>query len=214
MSGLEVGAAVFGLIVGAIQIIETSIEIYGAVKDKSGIPPKLQKVSEKLPSIKDLLKSAEAQNKDGMVDKMSKLDRQMRNNAEQEVEHCKQLCQELQDVLASAFPKAEAGKAGRLWKGTMTVVSGKGKKAEQIFKEISQYLQLLADRQIITNTELLEDIKASVKELFPQDGTINMTNENGDNVNGTQNKQTGSGKMFTSAISGLTFNEGTKSVPE
>jgi hypothetical protein len=36
MSGLEIGAAVFGLVVGTIDIIHKFIEIYDAVKDKSG----------------------------------------------------------------------------------------------------------------------------------------------------------------------------------
>lgn len=36
MSGLEVAAAVFGLVVGTIDIIHNAIDIYGAVRDKLG----------------------------------------------------------------------------------------------------------------------------------------------------------------------------------
>jgi hypothetical protein len=58
MVGLEIGAAVSSLVVGTIDIIHKSIEIYDAVKDKSGIPRKLGKVSDKLLSVEKLLKGA------------------------------------------------------------------------------------------------------------------------------------------------------------
>jgi hypothetical protein len=61
MSGLEAAAAVGGLIGLTIAAIDASIQIYDAVKDKSGIPEKLRKVSDTLPSLAELLKGARAQ---------------------------------------------------------------------------------------------------------------------------------------------------------
>lgn len=89
MSGLEIGAAVFGLVVGTIDIIHKSIEIYDAVKDKSGILEKLRKVSDKLSLVEKLLKDAKAQYHEG---KLNNIDRQTWDNAKQEIEQCKQLC--------------------------------------------------------------------------------------------------------------------------
>jgi hypothetical protein len=204
MSGLEIGAAVFGLVVGTIDIIHKSIEIYDAIKDKSGIPKALRKVSDKLPSVEQLLKGAQAQYREG---KLNKIDKQTWDNAKQEIEQCKELCQELQDLLLSAYPEAGSGKVGRGWKNTQTVFSGKSKSAEALFKEISEHLDTLAKQQIINNTALLEDIKSLVEELCPQTSTTSMQNVHGDNFIGdkTQNYNQGTGPMINGASGPITF---------
>ena len=166
MSGLEASAAVFGFIAGAIDITHKAIEIYSAVEDKSGIPTALRKVSEKLPSIEGILRNAEAQCKGVKFDKFDKC---TLRDMKRDVEECKDLCQELHDLLLSAYPKAGSGKAGRLLKGTKTVFSKKGKTAEGLLQEIREYLALLAKRQIISNAALLEDIKSLVEDL-PKEG--------------------------------------------
>jgi hypothetical protein len=111
MSGLEASAAVFGFIAGAIDITHKAIDIYRAVEDKSGIPTTLRKVSEKLPSVEGILRNAEAQCK-GV--KFDRIDKCTLRDMQRDVEECKDLCQELHDLLLSAYPKAGSGKAGRL----------------------------------------------------------------------------------------------------
>ena len=165
-TGLEVGAAVFGLIAGAIDITHKAVEIYKAVEDKSGIPRSLKKVSEKLPSVEGILRSAEAQCK-GV--KFDSVDEWTLRDMKQDVQECMLSCQELHELLLSAYPKRTSGKAGRLWNGTKTVFSNKGKTAEGLLEEIRMYLELLASRQIISNTGLLKDIKSLVEEL-PKEG--------------------------------------------
>jgi hypothetical protein len=200
MTGLEVGAAVFGLVVGTIDIIHKSIEIYDAVKDKSGISKELRQVSDKLSSVEKLLKCAQAQYSEG---KLNSIDKQTWDKAEQEIKRCKELCQELHDLLHSAYPEAGSGRVGRVWKGTQTAFSGKSKSAEALFKEIWVHLDTLAKQQILNNTALLEDIKSLVEELYPQGATTNMYNRhgnniktlNGDNVKGNKNVN-GSGNQF------------------
>jgi hypothetical protein len=177
MSGLEIGAAVFGLVVGTIDIVHKSIEIYDAVKDKSGIPKKPRKVSDKLSSVEKLLKGAQAQYNEG---KLNKIDRQTWDNAKQEIGQCKELCQELHQLLLSAYPDAGTGRAGRVWKGTQTVFSNKGKSAEALLKEIWEHLDMLAKQQIINNTALLEDIKTLVQELCPDTTTKGAQDVHGD----------------------------------
>ena len=177
MSGLEIGAAVFGLVVGTIDIIHKSIEIYDAVKDKSGIPKKLRKVSDKLSSVEKLLKGAQAQYNEG---KLNKIDRQTWDDARQEIGQCKELCQELHQLLLSAYPDAGSGRVGRVWKGTQTVFSNKGKSAEALLKEIWEHLDTLAKQQIINNTALLEDIKTLVQELCPDATTKGTQDVRGD----------------------------------
>jgi hypothetical protein len=204
MSGLEIGAAVFGLVVGTIDIIHKSIEIYDAIKDKSGIPKALRKVSDKLPSLEQLLRGAQAQYRGG---KLNKIDKQTWDNAKQEIEQCKELCQELQDLLLSAYPEAGSGRVGRGWKGTQTMFSSKSKSAEALFKEIWEHLDTLAKQQIINNAALLEDIKLLVEELCPQNKTTSLQNVHGDNFIGdkTQFYNQGPGPMINSPSGPITF---------
>ena len=205
MSGLQTGAAVFGLIAGTIEIVHKAVEIYGAVKNKAGIPIELRKVSEKLTSVEDILRSAEAQYREGKLDK---IDGQTWDNAKREVEQCRQLCQELHDLLLGAYPEAGSGKVGRLWKGTKTVLSGKGRSAKVLLKEIWEYLALLAKRQIINNTAILEDIKETLDELFGSGGSTQYHSGSGHNIRGNNYEQYGNGEMFTGSMGSVTFNKG------
>jgi hypothetical protein len=166
MSGLEASAAVFGLIAGAIDITHKAVEIYRAVEDKSGIPKALRKVSEKLPSVEGILRNAEAQFKRLEFDA---IDEWTLRDMKRDVQDCRESCKELHELLLSAYPQEGSGKAGRLWKGTKTVFSSKGKTAEGLLEEIRMYLDMLASRQIISNAVLLKDIKSLVEE-FPKDG--------------------------------------------
>jgi hypothetical protein len=193
MSGIETALGVYGLITGTITIIDTSIQIYDAVKDKSGIPEKLRKVSETLPSLKELLRGAEAQfNKD-------QPDEEAWISVGKDVQRCNEACRELQDLLSRAYPEEQASRARRFAKAATTILSGKGKTSEQLLKEIQGYLEVLLDRQILTNALLLEDFKATVDELLPQHGQVVQNNVNGDKV-GRDKKSyahSGSEHMFT-----------------
>jgi hypothetical protein len=159
-TGLEVGAAIFGLIAGAIDITHKVIELYSAVKDKSGIPKSLRKVSEKLPSVEELLKVAEDQWKRRQLDK---IDEETLRGVERDIEHCKGLCQKLHDLLLSTYPKAGSGKGERLLRGAKTVFSSKDETAEDLLGDIRDYLNLLTSRQILSNADALEELKSLFK---------------------------------------------------
>jgi hypothetical protein len=195
---------VFDLVLGTIEVIKTSVEIYKAVQDKSGIPEKLKKVSEKLPSILEILQSAEARYKAGQPEEQAWV------TAESDVRHCKEGCQDLQDLLKSAYPRADTGKVGRFFKGTGTVLSGKGKTAEQLLVEIHGYLTRLMDRQILTNTALLEDIKKTVDDMLLQPG-LSQHNVKGPNIGRDQHNHnnSGSSQQFYGAGGTYNFNKST-----
>jgi chaperonin cofactor prefoldin len=193
MSGLEAAAAVGGLIGLTIAAIDASIQIYDAVKDKSGIPEKLGKVSDTLPSLSELLKGAQAQFDKDQPTKQAWLE------VEKDLERCNGACQELHDILESAYPKSDTSTVSRVFKNVGTLLSRKSKTAEQLLKEIYGYLEILKQRQIITNTDKLDDIKKTVDELFPAT-EITQNNVSGTNVGhntGQVNNQTGgSGQQF------------------
>ena len=182
MSGFETAAAVIGL---TWTVIDASVQIYDAVKDKSGIPEKLRKVSDTLPSLLELLEGAKTQAGKRQPTEQAWIE------VKKDVERCFETCQQLHDILKRAYPEADAGTAGRVFKNVGNLVSRKSKTAEQLLKDIHGYLEILKQRQIITNSALLDDIKKTVDELFPQSGQI-LNNVHGTNVGGDQvNNNTG-----------------------
>ena len=193
----------YGLITGTIAIIEASIQIYEAVKHDSGIPPKLRKVSEKLPSLVEILKDADNQRKANEPADEKWIE------AGNDVKRCHDACQDLQDLLQQAYPKTDANKLVRIYKAIGTVIKHKGKTAEQLLAEISGCLELLTKRHILKNTQLLEDIKNTVDDLMSQPGH-SQSNVNGDNIIG--DKINGS-KFVGGAGQMLNFPGGTYHAP-
>jgi len=202
-------AAVYGLITGSVAIIRLSIDIYNAVEDKSGIPERLRKVSEKLQPLKALLQNAQ----DRYDSKQ--LGHQIWADAENDFKRCHELCKDLHDLLVKVYPEKEATKSGRFWKNTKTVLSGKGKTAEQLLKDIWGYLDVFAKKGIVTNTALLQEIKDVVEELSPDAGSRSAFYHSGigdqvagDKVSGNKNQQRDNCRMYNAPIN--TINEGTR----
>ena len=201
MSGIEAAAAVGGLIGLTIAIIDASVQIYDAVKDKSGIPVKLRKVSDTLPSLAEVLKGAQAQFDNDQLTKQTWFE------VEKDLERCHGACQELHDILESAYPKTDTSTVSRVFKNVGTLLSRKSKTAEQLLKEIHGYLEILKQRQIITNAALLDDIKETVDELFPLPG-LTQNNVSGTNVGRDQvfhNSNPGPGYQFNGPGGTFTF---------
>lgn len=202
-------AAIYGLITGTIEVIRTAIDIYKAVQDKSGIPERLRKVSGELAPLEGLLRNAQDQYDS------KQLGQNIWDDTEGELKRCNELCTELRDLLLTVYPKEEASKPGRFWKNTKTVLSGKGKTAEQLLKEIWMLLDIFAKKGIVTNTALLEEIKQVVDELFS--GSSNTFNHYGQGDQVAGDKFTGhkiqqgnvSGRQIFGGSFG-TYNEGTQ----
>lgn len=90
-------------------------------------------------------------------------------------------------------------------------IEWKGKTAEQLLKEIWDYLDVFAKKGIITNTTLLQEIKEVVDELSPQSGnTLNHSGIGdqvaGDKIAGNQYKQGDNGRQIFGSIG--TYHEG------
>jgi hypothetical protein len=204
MSSLEAAAAVGGLIGLTITVIDASIQIYSAVNDKSGVPEKLRKVSDKLPPLLEILKGAKTQ-----FDKRQPTE-QTWIEVEKEVQHCHDACKELHDILERAYPKADAGTARRVLKNMGNLVSRKSQTAEELLKDIHGYLEVLKQRQIIMDAALLDDIKKTIDELFPTSGII-QNNVSGTNIGhntGQVNNQTGGyGQQFNGPGGTYTFSK-------
>ncbi|KAK5678173.1 hypothetical protein LTS10_009343 [Elasticomyces elasticus] len=194
MSGVAEAATVYSLVTGTIEIIKTAIEIWEAVKDKDKLPRQLRVVAEKLPSIQQLLATSEQHG------------RQQKQN----VERCKTGCDEIRGIFDKAFP-SNANAVHRAWTGTVTVLSGRGKKAEELFREVYQELEILGQYHIVTSTDILAQLKAAVEQLGASDKTTYQHYGAGPlSVNastGTQHVNTngGSGNWFQGTVNNPTF---------
>lgn len=83
--------------------------------------------------------------------------------------------------------------------------------AEQLLKEIWDYLDVFAKKGIITNTALLREIKEVVDELFPKSGDtfkhLGIGDQvAGDKIAGNQYKQGDNGRQIFGSVG--TYHEG------
>jgi inactivated superfamily I helicase len=178
MSGFEAVAAIIGVVAASAECIKIAIAIYKDVKDTSKVPPTLQKVAARLSIIKELLDNAqhEAENK------------RPNANAWQESEacllRCEKWCRELQSLFEKAFPQQPDSTRQRFWKSFENVVTSKGRKAEELFKDIYKELEFLSQQRIVTSHELLQEIRSAVDDLGRgDDGTFQHFGSGAQNIN-------------------------------
>ncbi|KAK3617641.1 hypothetical protein LTR56_025153 [Elasticomyces elasticus] len=192
MSGVAEAATVYSLVTGTVEIIKTAIEIWEAVKDKGNLPRQLRVVAEKLPSVQQLLATSEQQYQ------LKRLPNTQWATAKQN-----------QSI------STDTNAVRRAWTGKVTVLSGRGKKAEDLLREVHQELDVLGQYHIVTSTELLAQIKAAVEQSESSDGTTYQHYGEGPlSVHagpGTQhvNTNSGSGNWFYRAVHNPTFHSGT-----
>ncbi|KAK4901246.1 hypothetical protein LTR27_001803 [Elasticomyces elasticus] len=194
MSGVAEAATVYSLVTGTIEIIKTAIEIWEAVKDKDKLPRQPRVVAEKLPSIQQLLATSEQQYQ------LMRLPDTKWATARQNVERCRTGCEDIRGIFDKAFP-SNANAVQRVWTGTVTVLSGRGKKAEELLQDVYKELEVLGQYHIVTNTELLAQIGAAVKEL--KGGEKPTYHHSG---SGALSVHTGTGPQYTNSGEGHMFN--------
>ncbi|KAK3647282.1 hypothetical protein LTR56_008113 [Elasticomyces elasticus] len=194
MSGVAEAATVYSLVTGTIEIIKTAIEIWEAVKDKDKLPRQLRVVAEKLPSIQQLLATSEQQYQ------LKRLPDTQWATARQNVERCRTGCEDIRGIFDKAFP-SNANAAQRIWTGTVTALSGRGKKAEELLQDVYKELEVLGQYHIVTNTELLAQIGAAVEEL--KGGEKPTYHHSG---SGALSVHTGTGSQYTNSGEGHMFN--------
>lgn len=158
MSGFPEIAAVVGFVITAKDVIVLAIDIYRAVEDPSKLPKELRKVAERLPAVRDLLSAAQEQFYNKLPSKLAW------QESATTLERCRDSCTELKDLLDNALPQHE-NTTKRVWKAIKIIASQKGQKAEDILEDIYKDLDILEKQHILTDTELLASIKATVDEL-------------------------------------------------
>ncbi|KAK5721368.1 hypothetical protein LTR17_014657 [Elasticomyces elasticus] len=178
------------------------------MKDKDKLPRQLWVVAEKLPSIQQLLATSEQQYQ------LKRVPDTQWATAKQNVERCRTGCEDIRGIFDKAFP-SNVNAVQRAWTGIVTVSSGRGKKAEELLREVYQELEILGQYHIVTNTDILAQLKATVEQLGASDKTTYQHYGAGPlSVNastGTQhvNTDSGSGNWFHGPVNNPTFHSGT-----
>jgi hypothetical protein len=145
MSGFEGVAVIVGFVASSAACIKIAITIYKDVKDTSKVPPTLQKVAGRLSIIIELLDNAkeQADNKRPNVKAWQ--------DSEACLRRCEEGCKELQSLFEKAFPQQPNSTQHRLWKSIENVITSKGRKAEELFRDIYLELEFLSKKQIVTS---------------------------------------------------------------
>jgi hypothetical protein len=99
----------------------------------------------------------------------------------QETGKCKELYQELHDLLFGTCTEVGSDRAGRLWKFTLVLFNGKEKSVMALLIKILEHPDILVKQQIISNTALLKEIRVLVQELSFQSTIMSMQDFHGDN---------------------------------
>jgi hypothetical protein len=165
MAGVGEASAIFALITGSIDLIKLSIEIYRAAQGKA--PSRIRAVAKELPSILQLLEDAQ-----GSAKAKTTSDDSIWNKVKPELERCKEECAALHTLLENACPANDSNPAQRMWRASVTIITGKRGEAEEHLAAIFKTLSVLETQHIITNTRLLEDVKETLEDLEENDSGI------------------------------------------
>ena len=157
MSGIGEASLVLGLVSSIIAIFEAAHDIYEAASDVSGLPKKLRLAAEQIPLVHNALSLAKqninTQNvTEGALESIKPV-----------LEKCEKSASSIKDIFEKIIPARDASRAERLKKAVE--VNIKSSKVKEYMEEIFKSLQLLAQNQVLPNTETLEEIKAAIEQL-------------------------------------------------
>lgn len=169
MSRLGMAEEVYGVIENIIETVKASIEAYEAVQNKSVIPETVRIVSERLPSLLEVLQNTGARYSDRRPDKSRLI------AAEATIKTLKGSCQNLQNLLKSAYSQSDASTLGRVFESESEFSDDRSSRADHVLAEIYDFLQLLVAYRFITETEALGAIRKTVHELFSRSTTTQRT---------------------------------------
>ncbi|KAK6410009.1 hypothetical protein LTR95_018250, partial [Oleoguttula sp. CCFEE 5521] len=154
MSGLELSAAVVGLVAGAIEFIKIIKEIVGAVKGQ--IPRQIQHVVDQLSGVQSLLEQAQRSKPSSDLVWLSVKD---------DLERCNAECAALKELFTRILPTTDAGKVERGWLAGRAIVGRTGAQAEKHLVVIRKTIVTLQTHYIIDTSGLLQDVLASLETL-------------------------------------------------
>lgn len=157
MTGVVEAATVLGLVSSAIAIFEAAQEVYEAASNTSGLPKTFRAAADRIPLVHHALSQA-AENI-----RTQQVDEQALKSAEPVLQQCKENADKIKDIFDKTIPGPNASRAERMTKAVGLKM--KSNKVKESMEEVIKGLELLAQNQIFQDTETLNDIKESLREL-------------------------------------------------
>lgn len=192
MSGVEV----VGLISAIIGIVETIANVYSSLKDAENLPRAFRKVAERLPLVRETLRTAE---------------KQVECNADEEayqaiktvLEKCKVKAEHLEEIFKAVVPSEGTSRFDRYRMAARRL--GKGNQVEELAKDMMEDVRLLAENravqaateaQVVQLVEAIKDLSSMEPSLPDEDFSISQSHYGyGDNVAG--NKYSGNHNVYS-----------------
>ncbi|OQE41012.1 hypothetical protein PENCOP_c005G01792 [Penicillium coprophilum] len=203
------GAETIGLISGLIAIIDTTVKIYSAASDASGLPEAFRDASARLPLVRETLQTA-LQNLE-----MSDADDSLYQATKPVLDGCKQKAECLEEVFRKVVPFASASRMVRYLHAVRTL--GKGSLVESLMQGILRDIQLLAHSRLLklATDEQLEELAQAEDEVsaIPPSLPLQCLSSISNSGPGIQNVNTGGGTQNNNNSSGQQFVGGTFNGP-
>ncbi|EFQ30851.1 hypothetical protein CGRA01v4_12918 [Colletotrichum graminicola] len=124
------GFEIFGLIGTIITIIDTSIEVFGAIEDLRGLPEAFKEVNNRLPLIKEILEEAKGHAKDAPANEVKALGKTLAS--------CQKKTKELQEIFLKIQMKAKDGEFVTSVYKALVLKLGKKSRVEDLMQNILQ----------------------------------------------------------------------------
>lgn len=214
MSGAE-AFAVLGLISSIITIIETSKKIYDAARNEFGLHESFRKIAENLPIVLQTLRkvhqvqkmAARESSRTRDVDRKRAI-ANVSKAVEPIVSACEKIARALRRTFENCMPGVGASWPLRYFKAVCNVVPGRKRKVEQMFGDLLQKLQLLAQHQIFENAIASAEISTAMKKFHSRARQTSSRLELGSARNDAKTESEGQSLPAAGRLSSRALHEG------
>lgn len=176
----EVGL-IIGLITGTIEIVKSTQILYSAFKGPKGQPKEFRSIAAKFPLVVEILENAETEAQQIQLGDGPK------NEAENNIKACKEKAEALNKIFKAVLCEDDDNWLERYKKAIVGL--SKGKRAEELMREIMEHIQLVTCKKIMGTATIdqIEKLQQAIQEM------IDMPSSISDNDRPVIQNHTGSG---------------------
>ncbi|KAK7968784.1 hypothetical protein PG988_007857 [Apiospora saccharicola] len=199
MSGAGEGAAMLGLISGALTIIEAVQKVYDAAKNAEDIPKAFQEVALRLPLLRETLEIVEQQcNRDDFDDLAS-------SEVLSSVRRIKKKLRKLETIFNKCIPTEDSSRFERYILALRTL--GKDHKVEKLMKSLLETSQDIVNHHSIraATADQVDRLGKALKDISALEPSVPDNVIEDPNIS-ARNVHTGSGDLNTASGNARQFN--------
>lgn len=155
---------IIGLILATIEIVRSTKYLYSALKDFKGQPEEFRRIAAKFPLVLEILRNA----------KKKALQTQLDDGARNEAESNIRICRDKVEALNRIFREVIRDDDSWLERYKKAVVFSKGKRAEELMREIMEHIKLLISDILVGTTTVphIEKLQEAIQEMLDMPSSI------------------------------------------